>query len=101
MRRARFSPSKLPHLAKCPGWESGPPSEAANRGSNIDAIITSLIAGDLVDVPVEFAEQVAFAIDAYTEAKGLDDPVVTPQAFIETPIPEVYGTADLVLLFED
>lgn len=102
MRRARFSPSSLPHLAKCPGWAGGPPSEAAQRGTDLDACITSLIAGDFVDVPDEFIEQVAFAIKAYGEAVAVFDknskPQILPQHFIKTLIPEVYGTADLVII---
>lgn len=103
VRRARYSPSTLPHLQKCPGWLGGGSSAAAQRGTDLDACITALISGEFVDVPVEFQDQVEFALDAFEQAlKRFRTPAdVTPQKFIRTAIPEVYGTADLVLVGTD
>lgn len=101
VRRARYSPSTLPHLQKCPGWLGGGSSAAAQRGTDLDACITALISGEFVDVPVEFQDQVEFALDTYEQALtvfGNDKPTICPQHFVKTLLPEVYGTADLVLL---
>lgn len=98
MRRAKFSPSQLAHLEKCPGFASGPGSAAAQRGTDLDACITALISGEFVDIPVEFQDQVEFALDAFEQALARFNVAdVTPQRFVRTAIPEVYGTADLVL----
>lgn len=73
VRRARFSPSQLAHLEKCTGFASGPGSAAAQRGTDLDACITALISGEFADVPVEFQDQVEFALDAFEQATKVFD----------------------------
>jgi len=97
---ARYSPSQLVTLESCPGFVSGPSGPAAKRGTEIDAVITALVSGEFVDVPTEFSDQVEFALDAFEQACAVFDtmPEVFPQRFIKTLIPDVHGTADLVLV---
>lgn len=102
MSHALYSPSRLPLLEKCAGFLSGPAGEAAKRGTAIDAVVTAIVSGNMVEIPEEYEEQVAFALQAVEDARFSLDPgaVLLPQERLETVIPGVYGTADLVIVNE-
>lgn len=99
---AQYSPSRLPLLDKCPGFLGGAPGEAAKRGTAIDAVVTAIVSGNMVEIPEEYEDQVAFALQAVEDARFSLDPgaVLLPQERLETVIPGVYGTADLVIVNE-
>lgn len=99
MSHARYSPSKLPMLDKCPGFIGGAPGAPALRGTAIDEVVTAIVSGDLVEIPPDYEDQVEYAVSVAHEAMSLlGAPEVHPQRKLQTPIPGVWGTADLVLV---
>lgn len=102
MAHSRYSPSSLPHLAECPGFQGGLPSIAATRGTDLNALIDQVLAGEFVDIPTEFEDHVNMAIREIRSAQswvGEPNQVMT-QVFLKGQIPETDGTVDVVILNE-
>lgn len=99
----RFSPSALPGLAACPCFAGDDiPSPAAQRGIDIDAALSAILAGAPAEHPDEWAGAVAYGVEAFKRiratmpgAKVLIHPRVT------TPLSYCHGTADVALVDEE
>lgn len=100
MKHSEFGPSRLPLLAVCPTFLSGPVGAAAERGTEIDRLITASINGKSPEIPDEYRDQVAFALAVADDAEKLvgEDVILYPQTYLKTPIPGCEGTADLVVV---
>jgi hypothetical protein len=95
---ARYSPSKLPNLALCPGWQSDPtPGPAAMRGTAIHGILAEIVNGKEPAIPADLVEPVEAGRRILTDLRA-EFPDLEWHAEIkaETGIAECHGTADLV-----
>lgn len=100
---AKFSPSRLPNLDRCPGWESDPtPGEAALRGTAVHARLAAMIHADLSlavfpAIPVDLAQMVDTGLAIWRDLKvEFPDLSWYTEQKLDTGIPECYGTGDLI-----
>ncbi len=95
MSHALYSPSRLAMLAKCRGFLSGPAGEAAERGTELDKLITATLNGESPAVPAEFIELVAFGVQSHRLMAEETGAELETQVFVRTSLHGVYGTLDV------
>jgi RecB family exonuclease len=103
---AKYSPSKLPFLALCPGWQSDPtPGPQAIRGTAIHGWLAKAVSEPdpvarqalLRTVPADLAEPVSAGLMLWSDLRTrFPDHDWHAEFPSDTGIPDVFGTADLV-----
>ena len=95
---ALYSPSKLPALALCPGWQSDPePGPMAIRGTAVHALLADIVRGKVTVVPPELLGPVDSGTDLLDSLRArFPDHAWEAEVKLDTGIPDCYGTGDLV-----
>lgn len=97
----KYSPSRHPMLANCPGWMSGESGEAAERGTRIHAIIEDFLTKSHRGMEVH-ADEIASADNAirwFNEVLRPAHPEITNWMFekkVTGLLPDTGGTLDVV-----
>jgi Protein of unknown function (DUF2800) len=97
---SKYSPSSLPFRSLCCGWQSDPtPGPMAMRGTAIHGILAGLVPTmvEVVNFPTEHAEPVNAGLAIMAELRRrFPDHQWATEIKLDTGIPEVYGTGDVV-----
>jgi hypothetical protein len=97
---SKHSPSSLPFKSLCCGWRSDPtPGPMAMRGTAIHGILEQGFQGgaEPISYPAEYAEPITAAIAIMASLRQrFPDHAWSTEVKLDTGIPEVYGTGDVV-----